>query len=109
MAVEDIAKIEFGKPSPENQDLWEQNTVLIKNMCVVGTVLVWKSDTIDGIATDIPFKFAIHEAVIEFLPDRDYFLIDNRSFSVPTSISEIFMRIKAMKALQKLGFNLKTQ
>lgn len=101
MAVEDIAKIDFGNPGLEDPELWAHNTAITRKLCELGDVTKWIEDPTSGYPS-VPHHFLIEEVHVEFLPHWGFIKLNGIMIEIPDNIDGIRQQIKAVKMVNTI-------
>lgn len=104
-------KVEFSQvtiPNPIITDLaqWDNNIQFLKLLLVLGIVKSW-ANKLTTIYIHLPQLYTVDHAVIEFLPDWDYYVVDGLQLNVPKGEDmaiDLMSAIYSVKTLKKLGW-----
>ncbi len=100
MAVEDIAKIEFGNPALNNVADWEHHKAITRKLCELGTVTEWINNPTNGYPS-LPYRFSIEGVAVEFMPHWGFIKMNGISVTIPASTDAILPQIKAIITIDK--------
>lgn len=106
MAVEDIARIDFGNPGLEDPAHWEHNKAITRKLCELGDVTEWIKNPTKGYPS-VPHHFLIEEVHVEFLPHWGFMKLNGIEIEIPENIDGIMQQIKAVKMVNTIIKKLK--